>query len=412
MAKIYPSLPGLAPGGEDNVANPHVGTQIAFVDKAPATPFHDLIEEALLLRDAVAPWRGGEVIDEGGLDVGAFPVIYQLAGSDYEFDGQTGFGLTDDATNYVYLDADETLEKSTVSWPGTEHHRLAKVTTVSGDITGVEDWRAWNFGRGSSEGWAANAATENVDLDGNDILDVDELELAAGSANATAAGRLRRNGPALTWHDGTVARTLLTSADVHPVVKGGTGLVTLTDHAVMLGSGAAAVSLAAPSTAGQVLLDAGAAADPLFGAVDLSLAAATVNELLTSRGGTGTDEEKSNELVVQAYIDGTVSVAVAKSTRIYIPNDFVMTGAAAWADTAPTGAAMILDVRDDSVSVWDNVQADMINISASANVGSGAAITKAISGGSWLDVEIEQVGSSVAGADVCVTIFGYTAHRS
>jgi len=48
-------------------------------------------------------------------------------------------------------------------------------------------------------------------------------------------------------------------------VGGGTGLATLTAHAVLIGEGTNNVAFAAPSTAGQALISAGAAADPVFG---------------------------------------------------------------------------------------------------------------------------------------------------
>lgn len=51
------------------------------------------------------------------------------------------------------------------------------------------------------------------------------------------------------------------------VGNGGTGRATLTDTAVLLGNGSAAVSFAAPSTSGFVLTDNGPGVDPSFQAV-------------------------------------------------------------------------------------------------------------------------------------------------
>lgn len=50
--------------------------------------------------------------------------------------------------------------------------------------------------------------TGNVDVDGQDLLDADELEFRDAAANATAVGRLRRNGLNLTYHDSTGAVAL------------------------------------------------------------------------------------------------------------------------------------------------------------------------------------------------------------
>lgn len=49
------------------------------------------------------------------------------------------------------------------------------------------------------------------------------------------------------------------------VNQGGTGVATLTNHAVVIGKGTAAVAGAAPGTAGQMLISAGATNDPVFG---------------------------------------------------------------------------------------------------------------------------------------------------
>jgi hypothetical protein len=46
---------------------------------------------------------------------------------------------------------------------------------------------------------------------GDDLLGLDELAFTDASANATAAGRLRRNGTILTWHNGTAAQYLVQS---------------------------------------------------------------------------------------------------------------------------------------------------------------------------------------------------------
>ena len=53
-------------------------------------------------------------------------------------------------------------------------------------------------------------------------------------------------------------------ADTVGVGYGGTGATTLTDHGVMLGSGASAVTVTAAGTAGQLLSSGGAAADPAW----------------------------------------------------------------------------------------------------------------------------------------------------
>lgn len=69
------------------------------------------------------------------------------------------------------------------------------------------------------------------------------------------------------------------------VAQGGTGRTSLTDHAVLLGSGTSPVDFAAPGTSGYPLLSTGAASDPAFG--QLNVATAVTGVLPVANGGTG-----------------------------------------------------------------------------------------------------------------------------
>ncbi len=60
---------------------------------------------------------------------------------------------------------------------------------------------------------------------------------------------------------------LVVSGTLKSVANGGTGLATLTAHAVLLGEGTSNVSFATVGTAGRLLIDQGASADPSFNAM-------------------------------------------------------------------------------------------------------------------------------------------------
>lgn len=66
------------------------------------------------------------------------------------------------------------------------------------------------------------------------------------------------------------------------VAGGGTGLATLTAHAVMLGEGTSNVAFAAPSTAGQALVSNGSTSDPSFQAVAYANITGTPSTPVTS----------------------------------------------------------------------------------------------------------------------------------
>ena len=84
----------------------------------------------------------GRVVDEGGLTIGVFPVIYYYQDTRKEFTGATGQAVTDDATRYVWLDASNALTMG-AAFPANEETflPLAKVVTAGGDIVSIDDER-------------------------------------------------------------------------------------------------------------------------------------------------------------------------------------------------------------------------------------------------------------------------------
>lgn len=94
-------------------------------------------------------------------------------------------------------------------------------------------------------------------------------------ASTTLGGIKSNSGTAHQWitsvnTDGTVTLTQPAFTDISgsaTVAQGGTGLGTLTAHAVLLGEGTGNVSFAAPAAAGDLLIDQGASADPAFHAM-------------------------------------------------------------------------------------------------------------------------------------------------
>lgn len=87
------------------------------------------------------------------------------------------------------------------------------------------------------------------------------------------------------------------------VTKGGTGVATLTDRAVIIGRGTADVEFATTGTAGRVLVDQGAGANPIFTAVDLSDTDAVTNTLPLGNGGTGVSSAADDTVLVS---NGTI----------------------------------------------------------------------------------------------------------
>lgn len=73
-------------------------------------------------------------------------------------------------------------------------------------------------------------------------------------------------------------------------------------------------------------------------------------------------------------------------------------------DTAPTGAAIIVDVHKDGVTIF-TVQANRPQIAAAAYSGNTTTIDDdEWANGEYLTMEIDQVGSTIAGSDLTVVI--------
>jgi len=130
-----------------------------------------------------------------------------------------------------------------------------------------------------------------------------------GRATLTAHGVLIGEGTAAVNQTtaGTAGQALVSggaSADpafgITGVNGGGTGLATLTAHAVMLGEGTSNVAFAAPSTAGLALISAGASADPVFGLPTGAL----INVQVFTSSGTYTPTTGTNSVVVRAQGGG------------------------------------------------------------------------------------------------------------
>jgi hypothetical protein len=120
---------------------------------------------------------------------------------------------------------------------------------------------------GVSNAWVSPAGSSYYEFTNNDVGGA-AVTFTSGDANKKIAG-----------NDGSAT----------PVSNGGTGLATLTAHAVLLGEGAGNVAFATIGTGGRLLIDQGAV-DPVFTAMsgDAALAASGALTLATVNGNVGT----------------------------------------------------------------------------------------------------------------------------
>jgi hypothetical protein len=100
--------------------------------------------------------------------------------------------------------------------------------------------------------------------------------------------------------------------------------------------------------------------------------------------------------------EGTLTVRTGKG-RFRLPFNATIVGVSAAVDTAPTGSAIVLDVNKNGTTIFTN-QANRPTIAANTNA--AAEVTNmditALATGDYLTVDIDQIGSTVAGADLTV----------
>ncbi|HEY4569351.1 MAG TPA: hypothetical protein VIH10_07790 [Kribbella sp.] len=109
---------------------------------------------------------------------------------------------------------------------------------------------------------------------------------------------------------------------------------------------------------------------------------------------------------VEAYtfsVTGTVAVASGKS-RIYLEGDYVVETVRAAVHTPPAGAALVVDVNKNGTSIYPD-QANRPSIAAGSNSATGNNLAgTTLAAGDYLTVDVDQVGSTTAGADLTVTV--------
>jgi hypothetical protein len=100
------------------------------------------------------------------------------------------------------------------------------------------------------------------------------------------------------------------------------------------------------------------------------------------------------------------------SGRFPIPYNCTIVKAQIGAETGPTGAALIVDINvatsftGSYTSIWNTTQSNRLQIAAAANEGSQTTFdTTAVAAGSWIDLDVDQVGSTIAGQDVVVVLW-------
>ncbi len=104
------------------------------------------------------------------------------------------------------------------------------------------------------------------------------------------------------------------------------------------------------------------------------------------------------------YLDGTQSIATSVGAQVTMPFSLTLTGVTLNIKGAPTGAALIVNVRKNGTTIFGTRP----QITAGATTGGSGAVLSvtAIPINSLMTVDIDQVGSTFAGSGLTVILKG------
>lgn len=127
--------------------------------------------------------------------------------------------------------------------------------------------------------------------------------------------------------------------------------------------------------------------------------------------GAGVPLNPNEYQILHHYIAGA-QTATAKKVGFLIPFDGTIVDIRAHLDTAPTGAAFILDVNKNGTTVF-TTQGSRPTIAISGNASTTTLPdVVAVAAGDRLTVDVDVIGSSVAGSDLYISIAIKRGHPS
>jgi hypothetical protein len=98
------------------------------------------------------------------------------------------------------------------------------------------------------------------------------------------------------------------------------------------------------------------------------------------------------------------AVVGSGTMRYYVDQTWTISTVRASVNVAPTGAALIVDVNKNGTTIF-TTQGNRPQIAVSTNTDvSGAPDVTSLTSGDYLTVDIDQIGSTIAGSDLVVTI--------
>lgn len=130
--------------------------------------------------------------------------------------------------------------------------------------------------------------------------------------------------------------------------------------------------------------------------------ASQITALATRIGTEVKNRVASPPVVFQAQ--GTLTVRTGALRFPVLGGTYTIEAVRATVGTAPTGAAVIVDVNKNGTTIY-GTQTNRPTIAVTTNAANGGtASVTSVTTGDYLTVDIDQIGSTVAGADLVVSV--------
>lgn len=192
-----------------------------------------------------------------------------------------------------------------------------------------------------------------------------------------------------TWSDNQVLTASALNGEFNNIVNDYNGGITNANI-----SASAAIGWSKVSKVGSVLDDI----------ADVSASSPTTNQVLQWSGSAWAPGTVSVNRAFAWFVPGTLITGTNNGPRYVAPQALTIVKVWLIVRTAPTGAAILIDINKNGSTIW-STQGNRGTIAATATAGNTTTFdTTALAAGDYLDLDIDQIGSSVAGVDLTVVL--------
>ena len=147
----------------------------------------------------------------------------------------------------------------------------------------------------------------------------------------------------------------------------------------------------------------------------MGVEAAANNTVLSKGAGTGVAEIDGAlswafplESFVVALSDETTALTIGTKITFRMPYAFELTGVRASVTTAPTGSVLTVDIEEGGSTILSTLLTIDVSEKTSTTAATPAVISdSALADDSEITMNIDTIGSGVAGAGLKVTLIGY-----